>query len=153
MVLNKTHSYWSRHQRPITPGNVRISQRAPLLMALNREVGHGLGFPPAESANATDRRWHARDRFDADMGHHGPMSFLLGRIIDLLVLLFVARALLSWFNFGPSSPFRPLADGVYRVTEPVLAPVRRALPPMGGIDVSVLLVILVLRFFVRPLLT
>ena len=45
-----------------------------------------------------------------------------------------------------------VGDFLYRVTEPVLRPIRRFLPDLGGIDVSPLIVILALQYLIRPLL-
>jgi YggT family protein len=71
-------------------------------------------------------------------------------ILNLVTIIFLARALVSWLPIGPDSPFRPVVDGLYRITEPVLAPIRRVLPPMGGLDLSVLIVILGIRFLLVP---
>lgn len=75
------------------------------------------------------------------------MSFGLAGIISAAITLFtyliVARALGSFF-------IRDWSRGVPRflwdVTEPVLGPVRRILPPMGGLDFSPLVVIIALYF-------
>lgn len=45
-----------------------------------------------------------------------------------------------------------VGDFLYRVTDPVLRPVRNALPNLGGIDLSPLIVIAVLQLLVQPLL-
>ena len=52
----------------------------------------------------------------------------------------IIAALLSWIN--PHSPFAPLFDALAR---PLLAPVRRLLPTLGGIDLAPLIVILLLQ--------
>lgn len=55
-------------------------------------------------------------------------------------LILLARVLMSWLpNLDPSNP---IARFLYQVTEPVLGPIRSALPPMGGIDLSPLVVFL-----------
>ena len=55
-------------------------------------------------------------------------------------LILLARVLMSWLpNLDPNNP---IARFLYQVTEPVLAPIRSALPPMGGIDLSPLVVFL-----------
>ena len=55
-------------------------------------------------------------------------------------LILLARVLMSWLpNLDPNNP---IARFLYRATEPVLAPIRSALPPMGGIDLSPLVVFL-----------
>ena len=40
---------------------------------------------------------------------------------------------------------------LYKMTEPVLAPIRRALPPMGGLDLSPMLLLLALQFLASRL--
>ena len=79
------------------------------------------------------------------------MSFVIVALLNVATLLLIARAILSWFPIGFDSPIRPLADGVHRLTEPVVAPVRRVLPPMGGFDLSVLVVLLVIRLILVPI--
>jgi YggT family protein len=76
----------------------------------------------------------------------------LAKIIDIALTLYmwiiIFRALISWVN---PDPYNQIVIFLYRVTEPVLGPIRRKLP-MGnmGIDFSpviVLLVILFLKYF------
>ena len=45
-----------------------------------------------------------------------------------------------------------IGDFLYRVTEPVLRPVRNVLPSFGNVDLSPLVVILLLQYIARPLL-
>ena len=40
---------------------------------------------------------------------------------------------------------------LYKMTEPVLAPIRRVLPPMGGLDLSPMLLLIALRFLASQL--
>lgn len=55
-------------------------------------------------------------------------------------LILLARVLMSWLpNLDPNNP---IVRFLNQVTEPVLAPIRSALPPMGGIDLSPLVVFL-----------
>jgi YggT family protein len=59
--------------------------------------------------------------------------YILGTVLSFAILI---RALMSWFMPADGSGLsRVLLD----VTEPVLAPIRRVLPPVGGIDFSPLL--------------
>lgn len=48
------------------------------------------------------------------------------------VLLF--RALMSWFTIDP---YHPIPQMINRLTEPVLAPIRRVLPPVAMMDFSI----------------
>lgn len=68
--------------------------------------------------------------------------FLLKEIFTLLFWILVIRALLSWFSQGRS----PVEYVMHQLTEPLLRPVRRILPPMGGLDLSVLVVLIGLQF-------
>lgn len=76
---------------------------------------------------------------------------LVASLINLYVLVIFARAILSFFPISPNSPIAAVASVLYRLTEPVLAPIRRALPPMGGLDLSPLVVIIGLNIAARIL--
>jgi YggT family protein len=55
-----------------------------------------------------------------------------------LFILIFARIIFSYVNFGPYA----LKEMVFRVTEPILAPVRRMLPATAGLDFSPMIVLL-----------
>jgi YggT family protein len=59
----------------------------------------------------------------------------LGQIYLLILLV---RAVLSWFPYSPDSPLNPVRRVVFTLTEPVLAPFRRIIPPVGMLDLSFL---------------
>ncbi|MDR2452816.1 MAG: YggT family protein [Candidatus Accumulibacter sp.] len=67
---------------------------------------------------------------------HG-LSALARLAIYLFIVLLVVQALLSWFN--PYSPHRRLVD---RLTDPLLRPLRRIIPPIANIDLTPLVAIL-----------
>ena len=79
------------------------------------------------------------------------MSNFLGavaRILDMVLWLYlwalIIRALLSWVN---PDPWNPIVQFLTRITEPVLAPIRRRLPTWRvGLDLSPLVAILVIYF-------
>jgi len=81
---------------------------------------------------------------------------ILAGLVEAFVVVLIVRALLSWFPVRPGSPLVPVQRALALVTEPVLRPIRRILPPVraGGmaIDLSILLVILVAEIIVIPLL-
>lgn len=70
---------------------------------------------------------------------------LLGNLIDIYLLLVIGRILLSWFPISPESPMSSVFSFLYRITEPVLGPIRRLLPPIGmggmALDLSPIIVI------------
>lgn len=71
---------------------------------------------------------------------------ILASILTLYYYVILARVLMSWFN---PNPHNPIVDAIYRLTEPVLSPIRRLLPPMGGFDLSPLVVFFILMFLQR----
>ncbi|MGI2064965.1 YggT family protein [Shewanella sp. MF08487] len=77
------------------------------------------------------------------------LLFLMFAVVSVIkkagVLLFwmlLIRAILSWFNQG----YNPIVMVMGQLTEPVLAPIRRIIPPIGGLDLSVMLVIIGMNF-------
>jgi len=65
------------------------------------------------------------------------------------------RALLSWFPASPGSTLASVNAVLYRLTEPVLGPVRRLLPPVRaggfGIDLSFIIVFFGIQLIVIPI--
>lgn len=80
-------------------------------------------------------------------------------VLDFYVWILIAGALLSWLvSFGIVNSYNRfvhvVGDLIARITEPVLAPIRRILPPMGGLDLSPLVLIFIIYFlqsFIRHL--
>jgi YggT family protein len=79
----------------------------------------------------------------------GNPLFILGEIYVLILFL---RAILSWFPFDPSSPLNPVRRIIFTITEPVLAPFRRLIPPIGMLDISFLVAIIVVQLIVSNVL-
>jgi len=77
------------------------------------------------------------------------MSSFLVAAINIYIIVIVVRALFSWLP--PQHRQNDVYFFVLRITEPVLAPVRRALPPMGGLDLSPLVVIVLGQVIARLL--
>jgi YggT family protein len=67
-----------------------------------------------------------------------------------IVLLLLGRMLLSWFN---PDPYNPIVQFLHNATEPILAPVRRRLPPMGMFDFSPLVVLIAALILQRILIS
>ncbi len=64
--------------------------------------------------------------------------------INAYIWIIIARALISWVN---PDPYNAIVRFLYRVTEPVLRPVRYRLPTLAmGLDLAPMVVILVLYF-------
>ncbi len=64
--------------------------------------------------------------------------------LTIYLYIIIARAIISWVS---PSPYNPIVQFLYAVTEPVLRYARRIIPPIGGtLDLSPLIVILVIYF-------
>ena len=72
----------------------------------------------------------------------GQIMPFLARLIDLYSLVVLVTVILSWLPLERRNPLVALARGL---TEPVLAPIRRVLPPMGGLDLSPLVLLIGLQ--------
>jgi YggT family protein len=70
------------------------------------------------------------------------ISFLVTVIAQVLILVLIARAILSWLpRIGVLTPVATVLDGI---TEPILSPIRRRLPLFGGLDLSPLVALLLI---------
>lgn len=67
---------------------------------------------------------------------------LVKQCFSLIFYVLIARAILSWVSQGRS----PIEFVLAQLTEPFLAPIRRFIPPIGGLDLSLLVAIIGLQF-------
>jgi YggT family protein len=63
-------------------------------------------------------------------------------LIDVYSLIVLAAVVMSWVRADRRHPFVQL---VFNLTEPALAPIRRLLPPAGGVDFSPMVLLIALR--------
>lgn len=77
-----------------------------------------------------------------------PIVFVnfLQLLIGALMVLVIARVVVSWV--APMGGGRLIAF-IYQTTEPILAPIRRIMPPTGGLDWAPLIAMLVLGVLLR----
>ncbi len=80
-----------------------------------------------------------------------PFINLINTIVSLYIWVLVISAVLSWlvaFNVvnTRNRVVHTVGEVCYRLTEPVLRPIRRLLPHLGGIDISPVIAILLLVF-------
>lgn len=76
------------------------------------------------------------------------LTRLLGALVNVYTLVLFVYAVVSWLPGLRGRWVGYLAA----VVEPVLMPVRRIIPPIGGLDIAFLVVILLLQLVVRPLI-
>lgn len=84
------------------------------------------------------------------------VASLIDFVITIFIWILIANAVMSWlvaFNvIDPNNSIvRQIGYFLWRITEPVLAPVRKILPSLGGIDLSPIVVIIAL-YFLRNLI-
>jgi YggT family protein len=75
----------------------------------------------------------------------------IGSLLLIYAWIIIIRALLSWVNPDPRNP---IVAFLRRITDPVLEPVRRFLPPWktAGLDLSPVIVLIVIEFVRRVIL-
>lgn len=67
---------------------------------------------------------------------------VLAQLIDLYSLVVLAAVILSWVPLDRRHPLVTITRGL---TEPALAPIRKVIPPMGGLDVSAMILLIALQ--------
>ncbi len=73
---------------------------------------------------------------------------VIKEVFNLMFWMLIIRALLSWVSQGQN----PIEYVIAQLTEPFLRPIRKIIPPIGGLDLSILVAIIALQF-VELLLT
>lgn len=86
----------------------------------------------------------------------GPLFWLIITVVDLYMWVVIAAVILSWltaFNIvnTQNRVVYMIGEVVYRLTEPLLRPIRNFMPGLGGIDVSPVVLLLGLVFFKQVL--
>ena len=82
-----------------------------------------------------------------------PIVWLFEKVIEIYSFLLLVYVILTvLINFGIVNSRQPIVAAVgeflYRITEPLLAPIRRRLPNLGPIDISPVILLLALQFLV-----
>jgi len=85
-----------------------------------------------------------------------PFIWLIEVVIELVTWVVIASAIVSWLvAFGVVNMrnqfIRMVVETLYRLTEPMLRPIRRLMPNLGGVDISPVILLLGL-FFLREAL-
>ena len=80
------------------------------------------------------------------------LVILISQITELFIWLLIIQAIMSWLiNFGiintQSNFVNMIGSFLYKVTEPLLRPIRKLLPEFSGVDISPVILIILLIFF------
>lgn len=79
---------------------------------------------------------------------------LVAQLLSIYAFILLARIILSWVTmFGSRIPpaLDPVVRVIYALTEPVMAFFRRFIPPVGGLDLSPIVIFIILSFAQRAL--
>jgi YggT family protein len=79
----------------------------------------------------------------------GALAYVVNALLFVMYWVILIRALISWVN---PDPFNPIVQFLMRVTEPVLEPIRRLLPPMP-VDISPIIAFLIIVFLQKFLVS
>jgi YggT family protein len=71
----------------------------------------------------------------------GTLIYFISLFFDILTWVVIAHVLMSYFL----SPYHPAREVVDRLVEPMLRPIRRYVPPIGGLDFSSFFLIILLQ--------
>jgi YggT family protein len=69
---------------------------------------------------------------------------LFNLVVMVVTIGIFLRILFSWINVSPYQ--NEFAGLVYRLTDPIINPIRRVVPPVGGLDFSPMIALFLLRF-------
>ena len=140
---------------PVSQGIVKVTD--PLLRPLRMVIKGFRNFDIAAFVTAWVVQFVAYALITRMGGDQLPILSLavlaLYQVLQLLLLIYsgalIIVIVISWV--APGS-YNPMAELLGQVTEPLLAPVRRFIPPVGGLDFSVMVVLLVLMLIRNYLL-
>lgn len=71
------------------------------------------------------------------------IAMVLSWALTIYLWVIIIRSLLSWVN---PDPYNPIVKFLYNVTEPVLHPIRKRVPYIGGLDLAPLILIMAILF-------
>lgn len=139
---------------PVSQGIVRLTQ--PPLKALRRVIPGVAGIDLASVvlllALQMIELWLVLLMLGRDAALAGLVMLSVARLLELLIYVFLfailALVILSWVQPNAYNPVVSLVDSI---ASPLMRPARRLLPPMGGLDLSPIVVLLVLGVLLRLL--
>ena len=79
----------------------------------------------------------------------GSIISLLASLVSLYSFIFFVRVLLTWIP--GLDPYNPIVQFLHQITDPVMEPARRIIPPIGMIDISPIVVMVVMSILAQIL--
>ena len=75
---------------------------------------------------------------------------IINFIGDILILTIIVQSIMSWITRNPYNPFYRILS---RITDPILIPIRRFMPDLGGLDISPIIAIILIEIIRKVLLS
>ncbi len=69
------------------------------------------------------------------------LLIIITTLANILTILIIVDSLLSWVL----APYHPIREALGRVLQPMYAPIRRVIPPLGGLDLTPLVLLVVVQ--------
>jgi YggT family protein len=131
-------------------GEAVLKLTNPLVLPLRRVLPPGKRFDPAslaallivQFAGTALLRLVAGGGFRVEAILLGGLRELLHTVLQFYFFAVLVYALLSWFA---DARYNPAAQILSKLVEPLLAPIRRVVPPLGGLDLSALFLLIALQ--------
>ena len=80
------------------------------------------------------------------------MKSIICALLQVYFLVLIGRLILSWFPVQPGTTMASIASILFELTEPVLGPLRRVIPPLGMFDLSPLVAFIGIQILQGPVL-
>jgi len=77
------------------------------------------------------------------------LIFIFRTLLDLYIITFVMRFLIQWIRIDVRNP---LSQFIFRITNPLVIPIRRVVPPLAGMDTATILIIIGLQLSATAIL-
>ena len=151
IVLARFWMQWTRSEFRNPIGQFIITVTNPLIVPL-RKIIPSVGLTDTASIVlafivAFIKTWLLLQLINIQPGLGQIAIYAVGEAIRYSIYLFIfaviIRVIASWIN--PYGGYNPMLSPFVSLSEPIMAPARRILPPIGGLDFSVILVIIFLN--------
>jgi len=80
------------------------------------------------------------------------LKSIICALLQVYFLVLIGRIILSWFPVQPGTTMASIASILFELTEPVLGPLRRVIPPLGMFDLSPLVAFIGIQILQGPVL-
>jgi YggT family protein len=80
------------------------------------------------------------------------LKSILCALLQIYFLVLIGRLILSWFPVRPGTAMASIASVLFELTEPILGPLRRVIPPLGMFDLSPLVAFIGIQILQGPVL-